>query len=111
MYSTLRTPQILELSGIGNKGVLEKIGVPVNLEVPGVGKNVQEHTFVTLTYGMSLVVSPFINKCVSYKFCQKKKEIREDNDWQTLDVLHDAEVAAKHLKLQYVLFTGPFINF
>lgn len=48
---SLRNPQILELSGIGNKTVLDKIGIPVKLEVPGIGGNVQEHANVILSYG------------------------------------------------------------
>lgn len=50
-HRSLRNPQILELSGIGNKTVLDKIGIPVKLEVPGIGGNVQEHANVILSYG------------------------------------------------------------
>ena len=39
--STIKSPQILELSGIGRKDVLSKIGVDVKIELPGVGENVQ----------------------------------------------------------------------
>ena len=46
--SALKTPQILELSGIGRRDVLEKIGVPLNIELPGVGENMQDHS----TFGM-----------------------------------------------------------
>ncbi|MFC3150081.1 choline dehydrogenase [Litoribrevibacter euphylliae] len=37
------SPQILQLSGIGNKAVLEKAGVEVAHELPGVGENLQDH--------------------------------------------------------------------
>jgi choline dehydrogenase-like flavoprotein len=37
------SPQILELSGIGSRGVLEKAGVPVFHELPAVGENFQDH--------------------------------------------------------------------
>ena len=40
---TIKTPQLLELSGIGRKEVLQKIGVPLKIELPGVGENVQDH--------------------------------------------------------------------
>lgn len=49
--SALKTPQILELSGIGRRDVLEQIDVPLRLELPGVGENVQEHFFIGVTYG------------------------------------------------------------
>ena len=47
----MKTPQILELSGFGRKEVLERIGVPLKVELPGVGENVQEHIFAGLSYG------------------------------------------------------------
>ena len=49
--SALKSPQILELSGIGNQQVLRKIEVPLKLELPGVGKNVQEHIFIGVSFG------------------------------------------------------------
>ncbi|KAJ7690393.1 GMC oxidoreductase-domain-containing protein [Mycena rosella] len=40
---TMSTPLVLERSGIGKKDVLEKAGIPVIAEVPGVGENFQDH--------------------------------------------------------------------
>lgn len=45
LNSTIQTPQILELSGIGRREVLNKIGVPVKVELPGVGENLQDHPY------------------------------------------------------------------
>lgn len=42
-HSSLHSPQILELSGIGRQDVLRSVGIPLRLELPGVGENVQEH--------------------------------------------------------------------
>ncbi|KAJ7302932.1 alcohol oxidase [Mycena albidolilacea] len=39
---------ILELSGIGNKTVLESVGIETRVHLPGVGENVQEHVFATV---------------------------------------------------------------
>ena len=36
------TPQILMLSGIGPRAVLEPLGVPMRVDLPGVGKNLQD---------------------------------------------------------------------
>jgi len=41
----IKTPQILEFSGIGNPEILAKIGVTPNVDLPSVGENVQEHIF------------------------------------------------------------------
>lgn len=39
----LRSPHLLMLSGIGPRGELERSGVEPRLDVPGVGKNLQDH--------------------------------------------------------------------
>jgi len=41
----IQSPQILMLSGIGEKSNLEKKGIEVILDLPGVGKNLQDHLF------------------------------------------------------------------
>lgn len=51
LRSALLSPQLLELSGIGDKSILEKIGVPVQVDLPGVGANVQEHAGARMTFG------------------------------------------------------------
>jgi choline dehydrogenase-like flavoprotein len=38
----VRTPQILELSGIGSKKVLKPLGIDVQIELPGVGENYED---------------------------------------------------------------------
>jgi choline dehydrogenase-like flavoprotein len=39
----IQSPLVLELSGIGQKELLEKHGIPVVLDSPGVGENLQDH--------------------------------------------------------------------
>ena len=39
----VKSPQILELSGIGRAEVLQRLGVPLVQELPGVGENLQDH--------------------------------------------------------------------
>ncbi|KAF8872799.1 GMC oxidoreductase [Gymnopilus junonius] len=46
----IKSPHILELSGIGQPEVISKIGVDVVVDLPGVGENVQEHTLVSLPF-------------------------------------------------------------
>ncbi|KAJ7156148.1 GMC oxidoreductase [Mycena filopes] len=70
----IQSPKILELSGIGRPEVLEKIGVPVKIELAGVGENVQEHTFLGVSF--ELVGSP-----------------------ETYDRMRDPEYKAEALKL------------
>lgn len=46
----LKSPQILELSGIGNAEVLQKHGIGVVHHLPGVGENLRDHPNVRITY-------------------------------------------------------------
>jgi choline dehydrogenase-like flavoprotein len=45
--------QILKLSGIGPAGELERFGIPVLHELPGVGENLQDHLQLRLIYKVS----------------------------------------------------------
>ncbi|KAI0832660.1 GMC oxidoreductase [Trametes gibbosa] len=73
---TLKTPQLLELSGIGNPNILRKLGIPSRVDLPGVGSNVQEHMIVAVSF-----------------------ELRDDVPFETLDLLADPAVLEKHLEL------------
>ncbi len=44
------SPQILECSGIGDGALLQKLGIPVAHELPGVGESLQDHLQVRLVY-------------------------------------------------------------
>lgn len=47
---SIGSPQLLQLSGIGPKSVLDKAGVQVELDLPGVGQNLQDHLEVYFQY-------------------------------------------------------------
>ncbi|KAI0312846.1 GMC oxidoreductase-domain-containing protein, partial [Amylostereum chailletii] len=42
---TFKTPQLLELSGIGNRVLLEHLGIKTVVDLPGVGENLQDQTY------------------------------------------------------------------
>nr|POE52052.1 oxygen-dependent choline dehydrogenase [Quercus suber] len=44
------TPKLLELSGIGNKTILEKHGIEVAINNPGVGENLQDHLMTGISF-------------------------------------------------------------
>ncbi|KAK6355148.1 hypothetical protein TWF696_004268 [Orbilia brochopaga] len=44
------SPQILELSGIGKANLLRKHGIPVVVDNPNVGENLQDHNYVPLGF-------------------------------------------------------------
>jgi choline dehydrogenase-like flavoprotein len=47
------SPQILLLSGIGPREHLGEVGVRVQHDLPGVGRNLQDHPFITMMWEMS----------------------------------------------------------
>jgi choline dehydrogenase len=46
----IKTPQLLQLSGVGPAGLISEQGIPVVLDKPGVGENLQDHLQVMLVY-------------------------------------------------------------
>jgi choline dehydrogenase len=49
---TFNTPQLLMLSGIGPEAHLRSIGIPVRVDLPGVGRNLQDRYEVAVTHRM-----------------------------------------------------------
>ena len=47
------TPQILQLSGVGPKALLESLGINVTVDLPGVGEHFQDHVLVPVTWSAS----------------------------------------------------------
>jgi choline dehydrogenase len=48
----INSPQLLELSGIGNREQLESLGVTVHKDLPGVGENLQDHLTINVLQGL-----------------------------------------------------------
>ncbi len=53
----INTPQILQLSGVGNAQDLSKLGIKVVRDLPGVGANLQDHLEVYVQYSCKQPVS------------------------------------------------------
>jgi choline dehydrogenase len=53
----INTPQLLQLSGVGNPELLRGLGTDVVADLPGVGENLQDHLEVYIQYGCKLPVS------------------------------------------------------
>jgi len=54
----IASPKVLMLSGVGPANILKEHGIPVLVELPGVGENLQEHIYSTMIYGVNV---PTIN--------------------------------------------------
>ncbi len=53
----INTPQLLQVSGVGNADELGALGIDVVAGLPGVGENLQDHLEVYVQYGCKLPVS------------------------------------------------------
>ncbi|KAI0085562.1 aryl-alcohol oxidase-like protein [Irpex rosettiformis] len=69
----VKTPQLLMLSGIGDSAELSKLNIKTIVDLPDVGKNLQDHPFVTGSFTV--------------------------NNTNTLDVLNNATVESQQLAI------------
>jgi choline dehydrogenase len=53
----INTPQLLQLSGVGNADELSKLGITARIDLPGVGENMQDHLEVYIQYKCTQPVS------------------------------------------------------
>ena len=53
----INSPQLLQLSGVGNAGELQALGIDVVHDLPGVGENLQDHLEVYIQYACKQPVS------------------------------------------------------
>ncbi|KDQ20129.1 hypothetical protein BOTBODRAFT_27543 [Botryobasidium botryosum FD-172 SS1] len=73
----LKSPQILELSGVGDPEILKPLGLDVHVELPGVGTNLQEHNAIVTAF-----------------------ELTESDRWVTRDAVQfNPDLAAEQLAL------------
>lgn len=53
----LQSPQLLQLSGVGDGSRLQQMGIPVVHHLPGVGENLQDHLQLRLMYKVSKTIT------------------------------------------------------
>lgn len=102
--------KILELSGIGDPSVLRAAGVDVAIDLPGVGSNIQEHTYLGLLHSSSLSILRLLYTCRTAP-TRLPLEIRKEveDDFLTFDCLSKPEELAKNLELLWVFsFSAQF---
>jgi choline dehydrogenase len=54
---SINSPQLLELSGIGDASRLQRLGIPTVLDAPGVGANLQDHLQLRMWFRVSGVAT------------------------------------------------------
>lgn len=82
------TPPVLERSGLGDKSILDRAGVPVVEELPGVGKDYQDHHLLLYPYRTSLEPDQTIDGILSGRV--DATELVKNNDkllgWNAIDI-------------------------
>ncbi|KAK4103372.1 GMC oxidoreductase [Parathielavia hyrcaniae] len=74
----IQSPQLLELSGIGQRGVLAAAGIPQRVDLPGVGERYQDHLRVHASYRLrdDLVAGDEINTNATFAAEEWAKRLR-----------------------------------
>jgi choline dehydrogenase-like flavoprotein len=67
-----KTPQLLELSGIGKESILKEYGIITRIDLP-VGENYQDHLMVSMKFGLTSdaqgeLLSPYLTTAVLIPF-------------------------------------------
>jgi alcohol oxidase len=106
----LGSPQVLERSGVGDKTLLSKLGIPVTSDLPGVGSNYQDHNVIFYPYKSSAGVEETIDGVVSGRLTleeglkqRQANPARNAIGWNGLDCvgkLRPSEVTSLHPTLQ-----------
>ncbi len=55
----INSPQLLQLSGIGDPADIQAVGLPVHHDLKGVGKNMQDHLDLTVYAGLNQPISAY----------------------------------------------------
>lgn len=64
---SVHTPQILQLSGIGDAALLESLGIDIVSDLPGVGQNLQDHLVLKVNYNCKT-----LSQALERKHCKSR---------------------------------------
>lgn len=95
---TFNTPQLLMLSGIGPRAVLDTCGVPVRVELEGVGKNLQDRYEVAVVNRMSFP---------AWKALEGATFTREDSQYQDWANYREGVYDSNGALISVVARSGP----
>jgi choline dehydrogenase len=93
----IHTPKVLMLSGIGDQTELQRLGIPLVQDLPGVGQNFQDHFGIGCVWEYQQAIVPRNNASEATFFWKSKSEL-ETPDLQTCQgeiPICSAETAAR----------------
>ncbi|KNG90875.1 putative choline dehydrogenase [Aspergillus nomiae NRRL 13137] len=71
---SVQSPQLLELSGVGKAEVLRSAGIPVKVENPNVGENLQEHMMTATIFEIPPEIPTVMTCCRTQRFGRQRVE-------------------------------------
>jgi len=96
---TVNTPQILELSGIGAKAVLDKAGVRQVVDLPSVGENLQDHTVTSVVWERSDNGTTKDTLHNNASFAQQQATLYADNSSDPASMLDETSSSIAYVSL------------
>jgi choline dehydrogenase len=111
---TMKSPQILELSGIGQSERLQKFRIPIVADVPGVGENLSEHLQFRFTYECTqpitindIMASPIRRFWEAAKYVFTRRGLLSGTSSTVHALVRSRpELASPDLKIQLALISG-----
>ena len=94
----INTPQLLQVSGIGNADHLTRLGIPVVKDLPGVGENLQDHLEVYIQWAckkpvsMFPALSPWRAPKIGFDWLFRKKGIGATNHFEAGGFIRSNEI-------------------
>jgi choline dehydrogenase-like flavoprotein len=82
---TLKSPPLLEQSGIGNASLLQKAGVEVFVELPGVGENLQDHPRIQAAYQLKDNYTSFDRLKYDAEYAAEQRKLYDTNQLSAYD--------------------------
>ncbi|KAI0255558.1 hypothetical protein BJV78DRAFT_684203 [Lactifluus subvellereus] len=69
---TFKTPQLLELSGVGDRNLLKSFGIETLIDLPGVGENLLDQTYTLIDYVAKKHVKTLDEMRINASFAQQQ---------------------------------------
>jgi len=102
----IKSPQLLMLSGIGDTHELAQMGIDTVVNLPGVGKNLQDHLTITTAYECTQPITldslskPLKKLAVGSRWLFKRDGVGASNIWEMGGLVFGNDKVA-HPNLQY----------
>ena len=96
---TFESPRLLMLSGVGDRHELEQLNIKSVVHLPGVGKNLQDHPLLSLTFEANVPVGPLTNNLGGSILYAKSEGSRAKSDLMYIPIqypVQSAEIMARY---------------